>query len=125
MKKYLFAVFAASALSALAQLTTNLPPSPIVQFWGGGRHTMALLADGSVWTWGSNVSGKLGNNRSSVDYNDASKDSHIPLRVHESNNIGYLNSIIAVSAGEGHNTALRSDGTVWVWGNNAFGELGN
>jgi hypothetical protein len=44
------------ALSPEADANTNLPPSPIRQVWGGGRHTMALLWDGSVWTWGSDVS---------------------------------------------------------------------
>ena len=43
MKKILLAILTASTLAAYAQLTTNLPPSPIVQFWGGGRHTMVTF----------------------------------------------------------------------------------
>ncbi|MDB6065129.1 MAG: rcc [Pedosphaera sp.] len=126
MRTIVLPIIAILALSVTAQAsTTNLPPSPIVQYWGGARHTMALLADGSVWTWGSNVAGKLGNNLSSVDYNDASQDSHLPLKVHGPGNVGYLNSIVAISAGEGHNMALRSDGTVWTWGYNANAQLGN
>ena len=105
--------------------TTNMPPSPIVQFWGGGRHTMALLANGSVWTWGSDVSGKLGDGNVSPSYNVTNNDSFLPLRVHGPGNAGYLNSIIAISAGESHNMALRSDGTVWTWGWNALGQLGD
>src|SRR5206468_530565 len=105
--------------------TTNLPPAPITQFWGGGRHTMALLSDGTVWTWGSDVSGKLGDNQTCADYNDTSHDSLLPLKVHGPGNVGYLSSIVAISAGEGHNMALKSDGTVWAWGWNAQGQLGN
>ena len=86
---------------------------------------MALLWDGSVWTWGSDVSGKLGDGRVSQSYAVTNNDSFIPLRVHGPGNVGYLNSIIAISAGESHNLALKSDGTVWAWGWNAFGQLGN
>jgi len=116
---------AGTTLSAAAQTTTNLPPWPIVQFWGGGRHSMALLSDGSVWTWGSDFAGKLGDNNVSPSYSVTNNDSFLPLRVHGPGNVGYLNSIVAVSAGESHNTALRSDGTVWTWGWNFFGQLGN
>ena len=119
----LFVVALASAL--VAQASPNLPPSPITQFWGGGRHTIALLADGSVWTWGANAFGKLGDNQASASYSDTSFDSHVPLRVHGPGNVGYLNSIVAISAGEGHNLALGSDGTVWAWGWNGLGQLGD
>ncbi|HXO27375.1 MAG TPA: hypothetical protein VOA80_08540 [Thermoanaerobaculia bacterium] len=118
-----FVVALASSLAARA--SSNLPPSPIRQFWGGGRHTIARLADGSVWTWGSNAYGKLGDNQAGTSYTDTTYDSHVPLRVHGPGNVGYLNSIVAISAGEGHNLALRSDGTVWAWGWNGVGQLGD
>lgn len=86
---------------------------------------MALLADGSVWTWGSDVSGKLGDGNVSPSYNVTNNDSFLPLRVHGPGNVGYLNSIVSISAGEGHNLALKSDGTVWAWGWNGLGQLGN
>src|SRR5262245_30779603 len=115
----------AQSLCCASSSAANLPPSPIREVWGGGRHTMALLNDGSVWTWGSDVSGKLGDNQVSASYSDLSHDSLVPLRVHGPGNAGYLNSIVAISAGESHNMALRSDGTVWTWGWNALGQLGN
>jgi alpha-tubulin suppressor-like RCC1 family protein len=104
---------------------TNLPPSPIKQVWGGGRHSIALLSDGSVWTWGSDVSGKLGNNQVSPSYNVTNNDCFLPQKVHGPGNVGYLSSMVAISAGEGHNMALKSDGTVWMWGWNGLGQLGN
>jgi alpha-tubulin suppressor-like RCC1 family protein len=116
---------AALASSLAARASPGLPPSPIAQFWGGGRHTMALLADGNVWTWGSNAFGKLGDGQAGTSYSDTTYDSHVPLRVHGPGNVGYLASIVAISAGEGHNLALRSDGTVWAWGWNGVGQLGD
>ena len=118
----LLALFTSAFVSSAV---TNLPPSPIVQIWGGGQHTMALLRDGSVWTWGSDYAGKLGDNQFCVSYADTSHDSPIPLKVHGPGNVGYLNSVIATSAGESHNIALRSDGTVWAWGWNGYGQLGD
>src|SRR5579859_1910100 len=119
------ATFPGLCLVLASHASTNLPPSPIKQAWGGGRHTMALLSDGSVWTWGSDVSGKLGDGQVSLSYSVTNNDSFVPLRVHGPGNVGYLNSIMAISAGESHNLALRSDGTVWAWGWNAFGQLGD
>lgn len=113
------------ALGLNSLVAATLPPSPIVQLWGGGRHTIALLSDGSVWTWGSDVSGKLGNNQVSPSYNVTNNDSFVPIRVHGPGNVGFLNSIVAISAGESHNMALRSNGTVWMWGWNGMGQLGN
>ena len=125
MRNMMLTGFAVFGLAAATRASTNLPPSPIVQVWGGGRHTMALLKDGSVWTWGSNVSGKLGNGEVSDSYDVTNHDSFMPIQVHGPGNVGYLNSIVAISAGESHNTALKSDGTVWTWGWNAFGQLGD
>lgn len=103
----------------------NLPPAPIKQVLGGGGHTIALLTDGTVWTWGNNEYGKLGNNLANSNLIDTTYDSSLPQQVHGPDNVGYLSNIVAISAGEIHNTALKSDGTVWTWGWNAFGQLGD
>jgi alpha-tubulin suppressor-like RCC1 family protein len=78
---------------------------------GGGLHTLALRADGSVWAWGDGKFGQLGL---------ASTDSSlIPRRVQG------LEGITQIAAGDRHSLALReSDHKLWVWGSNAFGQLG-
>lgn len=77
----------------------------------GGSHTMALRNDGTLWSWGANWDGQLGDGTTIERTN--------PVRVQG------LTNMTAVSAGMGHNVALRSDGTVWTWGGNWYGYLGD
>lgn len=83
----------------------------------GSGHTVVLCSDGTVATWGSNNVGQLGNN-------DPTHNSSVPVAIITT---GVLagKTIIAVSAGAGHNLALCSDGTVAAWGWNSDGQLGN
>jgi alpha-tubulin suppressor-like RCC1 family protein len=91
----------------------------VVSVWGGARGTIILKSDGTVWTWGANFDGKLG-----IGATNPVRSS-VPVEVHGPGNVGYLNSIQAIMGGEIHNLALKSDGTVWAWGWNAYGQLGN
>jgi alpha-tubulin suppressor-like RCC1 family protein len=93
----------------------------VVSVWGGARGTIILKSDGTVWAWGANFNGKLG---LGLDPGTLVR-TNVPVEVHGPGNVSYLNSIIAVMGGEIHNVALKSDGTVWAWGWNAFGQLGN
>lgn len=77
----------------------------------GAFHGVALHNDGTVWTWGYNRWGQLGNG--------TTNNSAIPARVPG------LTGVISVRAGEGHTVALKSDGTVWTWGDGGVGQLGN
>lgn len=77
----------------------------------GGSHSVALLQDGTVWTWGHNGTGQLGIGSKS--------DSDVPVQVKA------LQGITAIAAGRSHAVALRNDGTVWSWGSNYSGQLGN
>lgn len=79
---------------------------------GIGYHTLALKADGTVWAWGKNGNGELGNGT-------ATTQETAPIQT------GGLSDAIAVSAGGYHSLALKSDGTVWAWGYGTDGELGN
>ncbi len=99
-------------------LTSNQPtPARIDGFRdvlalsAGASHVVALKRDGTVWAWGSNQAGKLGNGQS--EGNSAK-----PVQV------SGLAGVIAVAAGPNHTLALKSDGSVWAWGQNLNGELG-
>jgi RHS repeat-associated protein len=72
---------------------------------------VALRNDGSVWGWGDNSKGELG------DGTTTQRNS--PVQVTG------MSSAVAVAGGGWHTMALRADGTVWDWGGNAYGQLGN
>ncbi len=78
--------------------------------------SMALRNDGTVWSWGRNGSGQLGNGEASVGGCEC-----IGTPVQASG----LDGVIAIGAGSTHSAAARSDGTVWAWGANYTGQLGN
>ncbi|HTV11334.1 MAG TPA: hypothetical protein VME20_05665 [Acidimicrobiales bacterium] len=71
----------------------------------------ALQDNGSVWAWGDDAIGELGTGKEPFT-------SGIPVRVRD------LDHIALLAAGDLSVYALRQDGTVWAWGNNAFGQLG-
>jgi alpha-tubulin suppressor-like RCC1 family protein len=86
----------------------------IIDISAGWSFSLALMSDGSVFSWGSNGNGELG--IGTIDY----KDIHsVPKK------IPYLSNIIAIAAGKDHALALDKNGIVWAWGNNYFGQLGN
>jgi alpha-tubulin suppressor-like RCC1 family protein/phosphodiesterase/alkaline phosphatase D-like protein len=82
----------------------------------GNYHSLALFADGSVFAWGSNSSGQLGNG--------TTVNSAVPVRV---DGTGVLagRSVVAIAAGSSHSLAACADGTVVAWGANSSGNLGN
>jgi alpha-tubulin suppressor-like RCC1 family protein len=106
-------------LILLFVVATAARGADVVSAWGGARGTIILKSDGTVWTWGANFNGKLGIGPNNPSY------SAVPVEVHDPANVSFFNSIRAVMGGEIHNVALKSDGTVWCWGWNAFGQLGN
>jgi alpha-tubulin suppressor-like RCC1 family protein len=84
---------------------------------GAGRnHSLAIKSDGTLWAWGTNSAGQLGDNSTS--------QRNTPVQVVGPDGVGTLTGIIAATGGETHTLALKGDGTVWAWGGNVQGQLG-
>lgn len=92
---------------------TRLGVSVVQVAAGSGAQSLAVLSDGTVWAWGSNFYGQLGNGTAT--------DSPVTVPVQ----VPGLTGIVAVAAGFEHDLALREDGTVWAWGGNPDGQMGN
>jgi alpha-tubulin suppressor-like RCC1 family protein len=89
----------------------------VVAVAAGGWHSLALKSDGTVWAWGYNYYGQLGN--------DSGTDVDRPVQVKGENGVGNLIGVVAIAAGDYSSYAVKGDGSVWAWGNNFNGQLGN
>jgi len=87
--------------------------SEVVAVAAGSSHTVAVKGDGTVWAWGNNSSGQLGDGTTTQRI--------VPIQV------SGVSGVVAVAASTWHwyTVALKSDGTVWTWGSNEYGQLGD
>jgi alpha-tubulin suppressor-like RCC1 family protein len=85
----------------------------VIKIAAGGFHGLALRSDGTVWAWGVNNYGQLGNGRTD-------DGSAVPVK------ITALSQVTAIAAGWGSSVAiLAGDASVWAWGGNESGQLGD
>jgi alpha-tubulin suppressor-like RCC1 family protein len=101
--------------------TITLKNSPIQTVAGGTNwkqaskgqtHTSAIKTDGTLWSWGSNIYGQLG------DSTSVKKSSPVQT-------IAGGTNWKQVSSGYSSSAAIKTDGTLWLWGGNFFGQLGD
>ncbi len=119
--------------------------SGVTAIAGGGYHSIALRSDGTVWAWGSNELDQLGDGKAEewVGEEEGEEDGKRDEEREEGNlenerfgdgsiavsytpvQVSALTDVIAIAAGEYHSLALKSDGTVYAWGDGGSGQLGN
>jgi alpha-tubulin suppressor-like RCC1 family protein len=72
-------------------------------------HSLAIKEDGTLWAWGYNEHGQVGNgNKTNV---------YAPVQI--------MSEVKMVAAGDFHSLSITGDGTLWAWGNNKYGQLGD
>lgn len=98
-----------SAAATLTVFANATPASGIAAV--GSNHTLTVAGDGTVWTWGLNTTGQLG------DGTTTSRNAPVQL--------GGFTGAAAIAGGASHSVAVKTDGTVWAWGLNTNGQLGD
>ncbi|MCJ7766296.1 MAG: hypothetical protein MUP09_10200 [Thiovulaceae bacterium] len=102
--------------------TTSPKSTPVTTFAGGNnwkqvscgsQHTAAIKTDGTLWTWGQGISGRLGNGATSGNIST-------PVTTFAGGT-----NWKQVSSGGSHTAAIKTDGTLWTWGLGTAGRLGN
>ena len=88
----------------------------VASFSAGGLHAMAVKTDGSLWGWGRN-SFKNNDDREGMVGDGTTEDRHSPVRI--------MDGVLSVSAGLYHTMAVKTDGSLWTWGSNSFGAIGD
>jgi len=91
-----------------------------VRVAAGANHTVVILDDGSVKAWGNNTYGQLGQGHTN-NIGDGAGEMGDNLSAVD---LGTGRTAVAIAAGDNHTAVILDDGTIKVWGQNAFGQLG-
>jgi len=114
-------IWGSNASGQLGDNSTILKSSPVQTVSGGtnwklisagGQHTAAIKTDGRLWIWGQGNTGQLGDNTA------IGKSSPVQT-VAAGTNWKFVSVNAQIS------TAIKNDGTLWIWGNGASGAMGN
>ena len=98
MKKQMLSL--AVALSLCAAMTAGASAAPARALETGADYSVMLKEDGSLWAWGRNDKGQVGDG--------STADRTAPVKVME--------NVVSAYAGYGYSVALKKDGTLWAWG---------
>jgi alpha-tubulin suppressor-like RCC1 family protein len=99
------------------KLADGSPLSGVIAIAAGAYHTVALKADGTVLGWGDRERGALGSGDSS-----GNRLVPVPVKLPDGSP---LSGITAIATGLRHTVARKDDGTLWAWGSNSYGQLGD
>jgi len=94
----------------------------------GANHTMAITTNGSLWAWGDYRNGQLGDMYRPTPQRGQPTPNvppQHPPRGGVSEPVMIMDGVVAVSAGIRHTIAIRADGSLWAWGMNIHGQLGD
>lgn len=108
MKKILLFISIFSSITFQAQCWLQVTSGSQAS-GGGGFHSLGIQNDGTLWAWGLNDQGQLG------DGTTTNRNS--PTQ------IGTDNDWIFVTVGSNFTYALKQDGSLWAWGSNSKGQL--
>ena len=89
--------------------TTALPAKSVKYVALGGSHSAAITKDGSLYIWGWNSYGQLGDGTTT--------DRYTPIKI--------MDNVASVSLGNSHSAAITKDGSLYMWGYNGNGRLGD
>ena len=95
------------------EVTVPVPGADsFIQIAAGDSHSLALDADGNLWTWGSDLYGQVGNGATTGDVTTPAEITAGTTYTH-------------IAAGYGHSLAIDADGNLWAWGRDHHGQVGN
>lgn len=103
-------------IKVIRGVTASSPLSDVKKIADGFQHTLAIKNDKTIWAWGKNDYGQLGNGTTLANSS--------PAQVKDSSGVGYLSGIVGIDSDSFGSIAVKDDGTVWAWGWNDKGQLG-
>lgn len=98
--------------ATMSRTPIKIDDGPWSSVSAGATHVLAIREDGTLWAWGGNGHGQLGEG-------GTCPQSNVPLQLAD------RGPWALVTAGANHSLAIKKDGTLWSWGQNNYGQLGD